>query len=156
MFNSYISKLKQMENELDSKKIKKLQLKRIISLFNRLDEDNVSLIDHLEMRTIIENIMKSLSMISSHEADRRVMKNYQKDKAKLFEMVKQTFELHPEGDVQAFYMSMGMVFGVALSIPFQTLLNSANMAIGIGVGMSIGVAIGANKEKQLKAEGKIF
>lgn len=159
MVEDKITKLRDMKLDLDSKQIKKLSIEELKNLLAKLIDKQ--LIDGSETAKDVEILINQVfddldDVIKSRVLNKVELKAYKKSYSTLVAKVKDVYNLVATGSLQSEYMGIGIALGTGIGVALMAATNPAFMSIGTGIGIAIGAGIGAQKEKEAKAEGRLY
>lgn len=159
MLEDKIVKLRDMNLDLDPKQAKKLNIEQFTNLLAKLIDQQ--LIDGSEtakgVEMLIDQVFDGLSdVVKSRVLDKAALKAYRKSYNALIAKVKEVYNLVATGSLQSEYTGIGIAIGTGIGVALMAATNPAFMSIGTGIGIAIGAGIGAQKEKEAKADGRLF
>lgn len=145
-YNQILEKIARLNDEIDDKQAKKLELDLLKRITIRLQSfDCTECANYLsELRGYINYLDKNKNSLEKQE-----LKKYRKIKEKIKTHLQKEHGLVPEGYYLSIYMSIGMSIGLVFG-----LIVFDNLALGLPIGLAIGVAIGSGIDADYKKKGK--
>ena len=154
-----IHKLEDAKMELEPKKIKKLHVQQFINLLSVLSDrdllDGSSLSKEMEA-SLLDIHQQFIGICEDIYGDRSKVKVLRKAYNELLAKVRKSYDLQPEGSIQATYTGVGIALGSGVGTALMATAGPAFMSIGISLGLVFGVAVGSQKEKEAKLAGRLF
>ena len=152
--DQYINTLKEISENLDSKREKQLEVPIFLRLLHKLNEsENADKVNDSETLQLIETAITSLKNIAGH--DRMTYKLYKRSLTKLRSHLVKKYGFYAAGALKAQYSGFGLTLGTAIGIALSR-GNSSFLALGISLGLVFGVSIGTQKEKEAEKGNKLY
>lgn len=142
--------LKSLEDSLDRKIQKKLDLKLLKRIALRFHEFSPQCKECKTLMKEMDPYLKGL-VENKNRIDKGILKAHFKTKSRYVGHLNRNHELIQLGQNTGLWMSLGVSIGV-----FLGLTTFDNLAIGLPIGMSIGLLIGSSKDALAKKKDKVI
>jgi len=148
MLLNYKNEILSITREFDEKTIKKLGIKSLVNLSEKLqDKENDDISTQMyELKEILNDI--SAGAISDKRKFRKAFSIVRK-------LVQDEFDYHQKDSIKEKYIGIGIAIGVAIGAGLSSIMASY-IGVGIALGVAIGAGIGTQKEKEAFEAGKIY